>query len=71
MSLYRDYLKVNKAVARAVFDDRRGRTVSRVVGTGIADATGMKQQAGVDLFHALLVGGGLGLLAFAARKSDG
>jgi hypothetical protein len=51
-------LKVDKDIAEKVWGHQPGRpTISRRAGRGLADAFGMHEDAGTDLFHVgLLVG---------------
>jgi len=46
---------VDRAVARDVFGERRGRTISTMVGDGADRALRLPHGVGKDLFHLLLL----------------
>jgi hypothetical protein len=61
-------LKLDKDIAEKVFGHRPGRpTMSRRAGRQIADAFGIGEHAGTDLFHAGLFAVGLFALAKVVR----
>ena len=61
-------LTMDRDIAELFGGRRRGRpTISRRFGGAIARSTGVSVSAGTDIFHGLLVLGGLALLATSVR----
>lgn len=64
--MYDLFLEIDRDWARLLFGERRNRTVSEVVGTGLDNQFGLAAGVGITAFHTALVLGGAALLAAGA-----